>query len=127
MSVIDPRMASGIATVVLALIVVTPLCGLLFDCGCTWPWAGLADHCNIHDKDAIHRCPWCASPIAGTLSVGLSIVAAYVTAASRRFPIRASVSVSLQRTAAGLLAFLGIAVLSGWISATVQGYPYFIL
>jgi hypothetical protein len=59
--------------------------------------------------------------------MGLSVTAGYLTALSRPFPARPPVSASLQRTAAGLLAFLGIAVLSGWISATMQGYPYFIL
>jgi hypothetical protein len=42
-------MISGVITVVLALAVVTPLCGLLFDCGCPWPWAGLAAYCNIRN------------------------------------------------------------------------------
>jgi hypothetical protein len=28
-------------TGIIILILVTPLCGFLFDCGCTWPWSGL--------------------------------------------------------------------------------------
>ncbi len=127
MSGLDARAFAGALTSAAALMLVTPLCGALFDCGCTWPWAGLAEHCNIHELGAAHRCPWCASPIAGTLSVGLSIVAGYVTAATRRLPVRPPVILILLRIVAGLAAFLAIAVLSGWISATVQGYPHFIL
>jgi hypothetical protein len=55
------------------------------------------------------------------------MIAGHLTAVSRRFPARPPVSASLQRTAAGLLAFLGIAVLFGWVSATMQGCPYFVL
>ena len=32
-------------------------CGLLFQCGCTWIWAGGADNCNVHGKTgAALRC-----------------------------------------------------------------------
>ena len=36
-------------------------CNLIFQCGCTWPWAGGSSHCNIHNPNGPH-CPWCESP-----------------------------------------------------------------
>jgi hypothetical protein len=38
-----------------------PLCGLIFQCGCTHLWAGADSHCNIHVKGQ-PDCPWCISP-----------------------------------------------------------------
>ena len=46
-----------------------PLCGLLFQCGCTWncgPWSGAAcrggwDDCNVHNARK-PWCPWCRAP-----------------------------------------------------------------
>jgi hypothetical protein len=38
-------------------------CALIFQCGCTWPWAGGSSHCNIHNTVGGPKCPWCmASP-----------------------------------------------------------------
>ena len=37
-----------------------PLCGLLFQCGCTWEWSGGVKPCNIYNKEGPH-CPWCSS------------------------------------------------------------------
>lgn len=34
------------------------LCDLVYQCGCSWAWAGAADHCNIHTPGVRH-CPWC--------------------------------------------------------------------
>ena len=36
-------------------------CNLIFQCGCTWPWAGGSSNCNIHNPNGPH-CPWCESP-----------------------------------------------------------------
>ena len=35
-----------------------PYCGLLFRCGCTWPWAGGGDNYNFHNPTG-PKCPWC--------------------------------------------------------------------
>ena len=32
-------------------------CNLIFQCGCTWPWAGGSKYCNIHNPNGPH-CPW---------------------------------------------------------------------
>ncbi|MGR9100857.1 MAG: hypothetical protein ACU826_09855, partial [Gammaproteobacteria bacterium] len=71
------KMPAGLVTLLIALAGITPLCGVLFDCGCTWPWMGLDQNCNINDPAARFECPWCASWAAGGLSVGLSTIAGY--------------------------------------------------
>lgn len=35
-----------------------PVCDLVFDCGCTWPWLGGVQHCNIHVAGP-PDCPLC--------------------------------------------------------------------
>ncbi|HVR70242.1 MAG TPA: hypothetical protein VMT87_05290 [Vicinamibacteria bacterium] len=64
-----------------------PVCDAIFDCGCTWPMWGAADHCNIHHPHPPH-CPLCANWALGglaaatlfvtwtsALAIGLAIVA----------------------------------------------------
>lgn len=34
-------------------------CNMVYQCGCTFLWAGYADHCNVHNTGPPH-CPWCA-------------------------------------------------------------------
>ncbi|MEW5056879.1 MAG: hypothetical protein AB1Y25_04590 [Cycloclasticus sp.] len=55
------RYQTGGLMLLASLLLMTPLCGLMFDCGCTWPWEGLDSHCNIHDSTALQQCPWCVS------------------------------------------------------------------
>ena len=35
-----------------------PACGLLFRCGCSFPWSGGVAGCNIHNLSG-PKCPWC--------------------------------------------------------------------
>ena len=76
-----PSIAAVTAVVVFALIAITPLCGLMFDCGCDWPWSGLYHHCNFFDALAKLKCPWCNNVAADALSMlavfGASVFAAY--------------------------------------------------
>jgi hypothetical protein len=64
-----------------------PVCNAVFDCGCTWPMWGGADHCNIHNPAPPH-CPLCTNwalgalgaatlfvTYAGALGVALALVA----------------------------------------------------
>ena len=48
---------SGTATLITTLIIVTPLCGFLFQCGCDWPWSGLDTRCNFYKPVIEHPCP----------------------------------------------------------------------
>ena len=38
-------------TVVIALIILTMLCGVFFQCGCDWPEFGLEMRCNVHQAN----------------------------------------------------------------------------
>lgn len=38
----------------------TAYCGLLFRCGCTWPWAGGDINCNLFNPTG-PKCPWCVA------------------------------------------------------------------
>ena len=51
-----------------------PICNALFDCGCTWPMWGAADHCNIHNPGP-PDCPLCASWALGALAAATLFVA----------------------------------------------------
>ncbi len=73
----NTRVLAGTLTVIIAMLVVTPVCGWLFDCGCSWPWAGLDSGCNYHNEQAPEKCPWCESLFAGIASLGLSIAAGF--------------------------------------------------
>ncbi len=70
---LEKTVAAGII-LISCLIIVTPLCGILFQCGCDWPWLGLDNKCNFHHPYAIEQCPWCVLIITGVLSNGISIV-----------------------------------------------------
>jgi len=134
------RYQAGYFTVVAALILITPLCGLLFDCGCTWPWAGLESHCNIHDPNAVHQCPWCVSSIAGAVSVGLAVLMGFLLSIKQSnsgYDMRGSALAGMKqrmglfgfvkKITMGLVGFTATAVVTGWVSGYLQGYPYFLL
>ena len=128
------------AVVSAAAIAVTPYCGALFGCGCTWPWAGLDRHCNIHDPAAPFHCPWCEYPVAGALSVTLAVIAGAMTAGfidPKDFRLRtwlrdprgrilskraAALSEILARTLLGVGAFFLIAALAASLTAAVTGF-----
>ena len=111
-------------TSIIVLILVTPLCGFLFDCGCTWPWAGLDSACNFHQHNAVYKCPWCDSLITGWLSAGVSFASGLFVAASP-LPILGVVTIneSLIRILLGTMAFLCVAILAGWLAAVLHNYP----
>lgn len=131
---------AGIFTLLAMLVLITPLCGLLFDCGCTWPWQGLESHCNIHKAEAVHQCPWCVSTVAGIVSVGLAIMVGLLLSMEpikSGYDVRDSALAGMGQTATapefikrvlgGLLGFVSVAVMAGWVSGYLQGYPYFFL
>jgi len=138
-SLSSSRFSAGVFTLIAALVLITPLCGLLFDCGCTWPWSGLESHCNIHNSDAVHQCPWCVSTVAGVVSVGLAVLIGFLVSikpANLGYDIRDSALAGIQgrsgfvdfskRVMLGLSCFLVVAVITGWLSGYLQGYPYFV-
>jgi hypothetical protein len=100
-----PSIAAVTAVVVFGLIAITPLCGLMFDCGCDWPWSGLYHHCNFFDALAKLKCPWCDSTVAGALSM-LAVFGTSIFAAYRAAPVTGSANFHLASLATGVLAAL---------------------
>jgi hypothetical protein len=117
---------SGAAALITALTIVTLLCGLLFRCGCDWPWSGLDAGCNFYKPEADHQCPWCASMITGLLSTGSAIISGALTAMALPLPLgmfRPAHEVAL-RTLPGLAVFVLIAILTAGLAALWQNYPF---
>lgn len=71
---VKEKRAAGIVTLIISLVIVTPLCGFLFQCGCDWPWLGLDSKCNYYQHNIKHQCPWCVSIVIGVLSTGTAII-----------------------------------------------------
>lgn len=70
------RRTSFAVTLTGILIVVTPLCGDLFHCGCTWPWSGLTEDCNFFDPGEAHPCPFCLyTAYSIPLLTGIALIA----------------------------------------------------
>lgn len=115
---------SGAATLITTLIIVTPLCGLLFQCGCDWPWSGLDAGCNFYKPGADHQCPWCASMLTGIFSTGLAIISGVLTAMAPSLPLaihRPANEVAV-RTLLGLTVFVLVAILTAGLAALWQNY-----
>lgn len=60
-------------TLVITSVVYMPVCNLVFDCGCTWPWLGGVQHCNIHVAGP-PDCPLCKGG-APVQAVGFGVIA----------------------------------------------------
>ena len=115
--------------IALIIILVTPLCGMLFNCGCSWPWSGLDQNCNFHQTDARHRCPWCNSEIAAWISIGSSLLLGIATTF---LMINNSHHTSVPDgmilgTIFGLSVFIVSSLIFAVISAYIQHYPLGIL
>lgn len=130
---------SVVITLTSILIIITPFCGWLFNCGCTWPWAGLDSHCNIHTASQQHQCPWCVSLVFGYLLTTISAVISAVVAwhGSNLLPSRFYRSVTSIKGISqlcliainiflGLSVFIVLALLNAWLAAKITNYPYFI-
>ena len=84
-----PRLLIALALAA-ALTAVTglPLCNAVFDCGCTWIFAGGDAHCDIHHPGP-PDCPLCASwlygaPFFGALFAAWALASAKALRAVRR-------------------------------------------
>jgi hypothetical protein len=118
------RTISGAVTLIATLIIITPLCGLIFQCGCDWPWSGLDTRCNFYKPEADHQCPWCASMVTGIFSTGLAIISGALTAMVPSFPLavyRTENEVAL-RILVGLTVFVLMAILTAGLAALWQNY-----
>jgi hypothetical protein len=111
---------SPVLVLIAALMILTPLCGWLFSCGCTWPWLGLDAKCNYYQSHAVHQCPWCVSKWVGWSSVGLSLAVGVIVAA---YPWIKPQRNGLYSFLWGLLAFVAMAILTGQLAALMLAYP----
>ena len=119
-----PKKTAVVFTGILLFILVTPLCGFLFDCGCSWPWSGLDSKCNFHNQNTLHTCPWCASWITGWLSVGVSIASGIFVSVSPLPIVGDGIrNESFIRILLGTITFLCVAIITSWLSAELQNYP----
>ena len=130
----------SVMTLVIGLILITPLCGWMFDCGCTWPWAGLDSHCNIYDMSQEDHCPWCVSMVLGYFLAGVpllisSVFAWYVSVllfGRSQITVLLSSNVHFATATIGLnlmlslMVFLVLALFSGWLAVEITDYAYFI-
>jgi hypothetical protein len=118
-----PSIAAVTAVVFFSLIAITPLCGLMFDCGCDWPWFGLHHHCNAFDAHAKLKCPWCDSTVAGALSM-LSVFGASIFVAYRAASVRASANARFMiGVLAGGMTFHLVSLATAILAALATGYP----
>jgi ABC-type Fe3+ transport system permease subunit len=118
------KITAAVFTSLIVLILLTPLCGFLFNCGCTWPWSGLDSKCNFYQHNTVHKCPWCASLITGWVSVGVSFASGVFVTVSPLPLLGDSVrNESLIRILLGTMTFLCVAILAGWLAAGQQNYP----
>jgi hypothetical protein len=53
------RCAILVAAAAVAAAFLTDFCHLVYRCGCTSPWTGGAEHCNIQQAGP-PDCPWCS-------------------------------------------------------------------
>jgi len=116
---------STISTLIIIVIIITPLCGFLFQCGCDWPWAGLDAKCNFYKSHVEHKCPWCASMTTGVLSIGGAIIAG-LWATTISLPVDTEqniIKIITLRIIFGTMVFVLLASLIAGLAALWQDYP----
>ena len=89
-------------------------CHMVYQCGCTFIWAGYADHCNIHNATPPH-CPWCAHRDFATVAF-LSVIASQALLSF--WPGR----VQWLRVGAAFAASPITAAITGWLIGMYVGY-----
>lgn len=105
----------------LAAVLMYPLCGWIFRCGCESLWGSAADHCNIHLARAFH-CPWCEH--AGLGALGFALVLAGQALA---FALVRRQGGSIQASTLGAIAALPVAaLLAGGLTFLLTDYPHFL-
>lgn len=105
---------TGVAATISCVFIIN-LCATIYQCGCTFAWAGGNDHCNIHIAGAKH-CPWCSIGNGGFAAVLGSIVATQAFAAFK-LPIGWPA-----RLVAALAAFPLIGTIEALIIGWAKGY-----
>jgi hypothetical protein len=89
-------------------------CHMVYQCGCTFLWAGYADHCNIHNAAPPH-CPWCAHADFATIAF-VSTIGAQAFVSFWPGPLK------WLRVIAALAASPVTAAITGWLIGMYVGY-----
>ena len=112
-------------TFLIGLTIITPICGLLFQCHCDWPWSRFYFDCNYFHSEVSHKCPWCNSDLAGFGSIGLAfILATLVSVFLTPNVLVKTVSSAAIRVMFGLAVFILVAAMSGALASYSQQYPF---
>lgn len=122
-----PKHLSVAVVGIIAAVILTPLCGLWFSCGCDWPWERFFMACNALVKNApTPHCPWCVYPMAAVMSIGIgSLSTLLATWRCRELPGSAGISM-LYRCGIGTAVFVGVLMLAGWFTALATHHPSFL-
>jgi hypothetical protein len=114
---------SAYLTSAIALVGVTPICGLLFQCHCDWPWLTFYFDCNFFDAEVRHQCPWCASGWTGVTAIAAAFLLAAAAAALPLPNQNASQGSMTVRVTRGLAVFMLSAIAAGALTAHKLQYP----
>ncbi len=108
----------------IALVLITPLCGFVFQCGCDWPWSGLDEKCNFH-RNIQPSCPWCVSYVTGFLATVFAIMAGLWASSVNHLSGKTEIKIInwFVDVFIGVLVFVLTATTLAIISAFWKGYP----
>jgi len=108
-------------------LLVTPICGWVFSCGCNWPWAGLAAHCNYFLASAPPpHCPWCVQPVLGLTAIGFALAAGAFLALRRRPSSERTPLAFIDWVLCGTAGFIVTLLAAGLFTALAVDYPSFL-
>jgi hypothetical protein len=104
-----------------AVVLLYPLCAVVFRCGCETPWAAAAQNCNVHRPSGPH-CPWCENGALGTAGLVLILALQAVAYAYTWRRFRSGLAAFF----AGLVALPAAAVLAAGVTWLLTDYPHFL-
>jgi len=113
-----------VLSIALAMLLILPLCGWMFQCGCGFLWSSY-EKCNIHQPGVPH-CPWCVErnsvlmALPFFLIVGAQVTVIYLV--NKKYAPPFLILLML-----GLLTFFVIAVVAGYWFKVMDNYPYFFM
>jgi hypothetical protein len=109
-----------LAVAAVSAILLAPVCGALYRCGCRPLWAGGESHCNVRVAGAAH-CPWCEHRALGAVAAGLIVggqLVAFRIARNRVGPAAAA--------AVALAALVPATIGAGALVWLPTDYPHFL-
>ena len=108
--------------IVSASVLMTPVCNLLFKCGCSWLWTTAAAHCNVHNAAPPH-CPWCSQGALGYYLPYAGFIVGQFVAGT--LVLRFSDNLILA-VLANIAAMLPVGYLMGLLTLKLVPYPLWI-